>query len=178
MMDSNSIYGLSHFFNPVTGQTTVSICYSQENSDDYFILEYHDGQKFVPYDGINGVVYKTPQPIEIKYDTSTDFYDNIVKEVYIGEDKYLPASGAVYLPAYSTIQKLIDLKDVSITAPIDGDALTYNPTEEKWINEVIRQVQNQNGGTLKFWAGSKAEYDAILNKDANTLYFYTEPPVE
>ena len=34
-----------------------------------------------------------------------------------------------------------------------------------------QNIINQNGGQpLKYWAGTKAQYDAIANKDANTIY--------
>lgn len=33
-----------------------------------------------------------------------------------------------------------------------------------------KSVVNQNSGSLKLWTGTKAEYDAIVTKDANTLY--------
>ena len=31
-------------------------------------------------------------------------------------------------------------------------------------------VKTSNGGNVKFWNGTQAEYDAIATKDANTLY--------
>ena len=34
-----------------------------------------------------------------------------------------------------------------------------------------QNIINQNGGQpLKYWAGTKAQYDAIANKDENTIY--------
>ena len=34
-----------------------------------------------------------------------------------------------------------------------------------------QNIINQNGGQpLKYWAGTKTQYDAIANKDANTIY--------
>lgn len=39
---------------------------------------------------------------------------------------------------------------------------------------VANEVDNQNSASnLKFWTGSQAQYDAIVSKDANTLYFIT-----
>ena len=37
-----------------------------------------------------------------------------------------------------------------------------------------KTVVNQNGGSLKYWTGTKAQYDAIVTKDANTLYNITD----
>ena len=33
-----------------------------------------------------------------------------------------------------------------------------------------KTVVNQNGGSLKYWTGTKAQYDAIATKDDNTIY--------
>ena len=36
---------------------------------------------------------------------------------------------------------------------------------------VNQSIINQNGSqALKYWAGTQAQYDAIVNKDANTIY--------
>lgn len=37
-----------------------------------------------------------------------------------------------------------------------------------------KTVVDQNGGSLKYWTGTKAQYDAIVSKDANTLYSITD----
>ena len=37
-----------------------------------------------------------------------------------------------------------------------------------------KTVVDQNGGSLKYWTGTKAQYDAIVTKDANTLYNITD----
>lgn len=39
-----------------------------------------------------------------------------------------------------------------------------------------QNIINQNGGqALKYWAGTKSQYDAISNKDSNTIYdIYTQ----
>jgi hypothetical protein len=38
------------------------------------------------------------------------------------------------------------------------------------------EVENQKigGNSIKFWSGTQAEYDAIIIKDSNTIYFTTE----
>ena len=34
-----------------------------------------------------------------------------------------------------------------------------------------QNIINQNGGQpMKYWAGTRDQYDAILNKDSNTIY--------
>lgn len=37
-----------------------------------------------------------------------------------------------------------------------------------------KTVVNQNGGSLKYWTGTKSQYDAIATKDATTLYFLSD----
>lgn len=37
-----------------------------------------------------------------------------------------------------------------------------------------KSVVDTNNGKLKFWSGTRAEYDAIATKDANTLYNITD----
>jgi hypothetical protein len=64
-MADNQILGLAHFYNPLTGKTTVSFAYDEANTDDHFILEYYDGQQWVPYDGQSGFVSKAWQPAEL-----------------------------------------------------------------------------------------------------------------
>lgn len=66
-----------------------------------------------------------------------------------------------------------DKGDPGTTPDLSGYAKkteTYNKreTDEK-INELIMASQ-----TIKIWTGTKAEYDRIATKDANTLYFIKE----
>ena len=43
------------------------------------------------------------------------------------------------------------------------------------LNPEADSVTNQrNNSAMKFWFGTKAQYDAIANKDANTRYEWTE----
>ncbi len=37
-----------------------------------------------------------------------------------------------------------------------------------------KSVVDQNGGKLRFWTGTRTQYDAIVTKDANTLYNITD----
>lgn len=51
----------------------------------------------------------------------------------------------------------------------DGKLREYVP------NHAHEEIVNQNGsGTIKLWKGTQAEYDAIVTKDSNTLYFIIE----
>ena len=37
-----------------------------------------------------------------------------------------------------------------------------------------KTVVDQNGGSLKYWTGTKAQYDAIVTKDSSTMYYLTD----
>lgn len=39
---------------------------------------------------------------------------------------------------------------------------------------VPTKISNQNNDAISIWTGTQAEYDAIMAKDANTLYFIVE----
>lgn len=49
-----------------------------------------------------------------------------------------------------------------------GKFLTTNGTSASWGN--VSEVASQSTGTVKFWTGTQAQYDAITTKDATTLY--------
>lgn len=53
-----------------------------------------------------------------------------------------------------------------------GPTGTVGPIGQKGDKgEPGQNIINQNGGQpLKYWAGTKAQYDAISTKDANTIY--------
>ena len=55
---------------------------------------------------------------------------------------------------------------------IQGPAGPAGPTGPRGADGAPGQnIINQNGGQpLKYWAGTKAQYDAIPNKDSNTIY--------
>ena len=60
------------------------------------------------------------------------------------------------LPTVPT--NISDLTDDTATTPIDK----------------AESVVDNNSGSLNFWSGTKAQYDAIVTKDANTLYNITD----
>ena len=51
--------------------------------------------------------------------------------------------------------------DIPIKARIS--ALENRPTGETIVNQ-------QNGISMRYWAGTQAQYDALSTKDANTIY--------
>lgn len=55
---------------------------------------------------------------------------------------------------------------------IDGISITKNGDDELQTVGVIDQ--NNTSSAIKTWTGTKAQYDAIVSKDANTLYNITD----
>lgn len=100
-MDSNQILGLSHFYNPATGRTMVSFAYPESNTADYFILEYYDGQNWVPFDNQNGVVTKDWDP-QIA-DSQFTLGDGIAHGVSVNGVIYRPTAGIVNLPPQASV---------------------------------------------------------------------------
>ena len=61
---------------------------------------------------------------------------------------------------------------VSTTPSIDNKSITTNGSSQLQTIGVINQ--NDTTTALKSWSGTKAQYDAIVTKDANTLYNITD----
>ncbi len=56
------------------------------------------------------------------------------------------------------------------TINIDGNG-TISVNSQALSSAVVSKVTNQNGNTeMKFWVGSKKQYDAIVTKDPHTVY--------
>lgn len=60
----------------------------------------------------------------------------------------------------------------NITTNIDEISITHNSSDELQAVGVVNQ--NNTSTALKSWSGTKAQYDAIVNKDNNTLYHITD----
>lgn len=54
---------------------------------------------------------------------------------------------------------------------IDDITITQNTNDEL---QAVGVIDNNSGGALKTWTGTKAQYDAIATKDSNTLYNITD----
>lgn len=61
---------------------------------------------------------------------------------------------------------------IQASAAADGKSITKNSSDELQTVGVINQ--NDTTTALKTWSGTKAQYDAIVTKDANTLYNITD----
>lgn len=55
---------------------------------------------------------------------------------------------------------------------IDGNTITLNSNDEIQTVGIIDSSNNTTA--IKLWTGTRSQYDAILSKDANTLYSITD----
>lgn len=60
----------------------------------------------------------------------------------------------------------------NITTNIDNVSITHNSSDELQALGVVNQ--NATSTALKSWSGTKAQYNAIITKDSNTLYHITD----
>lgn len=68
------------------------------------------------------------------------------------------------------INEIIDaLDDVSVA--VDNSTITKNASDQL---QTVAVKDNRSGNAIKTWTGTKAQYDAIVSKDANTLYNITD----
>lgn len=68
------------------------------------------------------------------------------------------------------INEIIDELDNANVA-IDNSTITKNASDQL---QTVAVKDNRSGNAIKTWTGTKAQYDAIVTKDANTLYNITD----
>ena len=64
----------------------------------------------------------------------------------------------------------IDL-DSGGSVDVDNSTITLNSSDQI---QTVAVKDNRSGNAIKTWTGTKAQYDAILSKDSNTLYNITD----
>jgi hypothetical protein len=57
------------------------------------------------------------------------------------------------------------------TVDVDNSTITLNSSDEI---QTVAVKDNRSGNAIKTWTGTKAQYDAIVTKDPNTLYNITD----
>lgn len=62
--------------------------------------------------------------------------------------------------------EVISTATIKSSPDVDGVSITYNSDEELQTDATILQ----SGGYQQYWEGTKSEFNAITNKDPNTLY--------
>lgn len=92
--------------------------------------------------------------------------------------EWLLLNGANGIPLLDSSGKLTPLQiggtlvkaGTSVTVVKNADG-SYTVNNNMTQSENANTVTNQRTGTLKFWTGTTEQYNAISNKDSNTLYF-------
>ena len=74
--------------------------------------------------------------------------------------------------AVAAINELVD--NGSGIKDIDNISITKNANED--IQAVAVMNRNNTNKAVRTWTGTREEYDALENKDANTLYYITDEP--
>lgn len=61
--------------------------------------------------------------------------------------------------------------DAGGTVEIDNTTITENSSDQL---QTVAVIDNRSGSAIKTWTGTRQQYDAIVTKDANTLYNITD----
>lgn len=99
--------------------------------------------------------------------------DGYQSQVIIAHETY----SVVMVEATKYVSKVVHagttyvLKDSSAVRAIDNSTITTNASSQI---QTVGIKDNRTSNTLKMWTGTKAQYDAIASKDANTLYNITD----
>lgn len=95
--------------------------------------------------------------------SDTNLQQLIINELTQAQYEALtPAANQLYLTPDTTEQDIADAIS------------THNSSSAAHNNMQANSVKDQNTGSLKFWSGTQAQYDAITTKDSDTLYNITD----
>lgn len=96
------------------------------------------------------------------------------KFLNISTDNTLGGSSASddTVSSQKAIKEYVDNHGGGGSADIDNLSITTNSSDELQAVGVINQ--NNTSTALKQWSGTRAQYDAIVSKDSNTLYNITD----
>lgn len=61
--------------------------------------------------------------------------------------------------------------NISVETSIDNTTITKNGSNNL---QSVATIDNRSGNAIKTWTGTRAQYDAIITKDSNTLYNITD----
>ena len=61
--------------------------------------------------------------------------------------------------------------NISVETSIDNTTITKNGSNNL---QSVATIDNRSGNAIKTWTGTRAQYDAIIAKDSNTLYNITD----
>lgn len=167
---------------------TYHVNYTNGNYDSFNVTNGKDGEGSVTDVTVNGVsvldgsVAKVLVPTNISSFTNDSGYitssalTGYATETYVDTGLATKQATLVSGTNIKTINNISLLGSGNITitsAPdIDNKSITTNSDDELQTVGVIDQ--NNTTNAIKTWTGTKAQYDAIVTKDANTLYNITD----
>ena len=128
----------------------------------------------VDYDSVTDALGYVPQEVlvsgsNIKTINNTSLLGSGNIDIQSGGSSYTAGNGIDIINDVISIDNTVALKSnipTLISGLIDDTATT--PIDK------AESVVDNNSGSLKFWSGTKAQYDAIGAKDADTLYNITD----
>lgn len=137
----------------VTPQTLPEDYYTKEQTKDLIKNQVVSGDEFIIVDeGEPGSAAEGKTVIELDR-------TNIETETAIEDSEKLITSGAVF--------NALANADVQI----DNSSITKNDSGQIQTTGIIDQ---NTGNTNKEWTGTQAQYDALVEKDPDTLYYITD----
>ena len=126
------------------------------------------GEQGIPEAPIDGVQYARQNGEWTPVESGLDW--NTIKQKLAGDGvesiKFIIGAEEVILTA-SELKTLLN-QTVLPDAPSDGKQ--YARQNGDWVEAEPSKVKTTNNTTMQFWSGTQQEYDAIVTKDANTLY--------
>lgn len=128
----------------------------------------------VNYDSVTNALGYVPQEVlisgsNIKTINNTSLLGSGNIDIQGGGSSYTAGNGIDITNDVISIDNTVALKSdipTEISDLVDDTATT--PIDK------AESVVDNNSGSLKFWSGTKAQYDAIATKDADTLYNITD----
>ena len=128
----------------------------------------------VNYDSVIDALGYVPQEVlvsgsNIKTINNTSLLGSGNIDIQGGGSSYTAGNGIDITNDVISIDNTVALKsDIPIEISDLIDDTTTTPIDK------AESVVDNNSGSLKFWSGTKAQYDAIVTKDTDTLYNITD----
>ena len=100
-------------------------------------------------------------------------------ETWVGQQGYLTSVPTATASSLGAVQPdgvtiTIDANGVisgASSVDIDNTTITENSSDEL---QTVAVIDDRSGSAIKTWTGTRQQYDAIVNKDATTLYNITD----
>ena len=169
---------------------TYHVNYTNGNYDSFNVTNGRDGSGAVTDVTVNGVsvldgsVAKVLVPTDnVQLTNGAGYITGITSSDVTTALGYTPLSNATkYGSSLSYSSNVLQLLDqdgnglgssvtIQSSPDIDNKSITTNSSDEL---QTIAVIDDNGGSAIKTWTGTKAQYDAIVIKDANTLYNITD----